>query len=483
MSPGHANDRGGRGGWNSRRPSSHDRGRGGFGGRGEGEQRGRSERGGDRPDPNWPAPFDPTRENEAGESAAEFDEEAGGATQQRELRPGAPSADVRSVQLDSDEDVSSGPWIFGRQVRDQLARPLDGSIVEVLDRSGRYLGHGLYNSASDIRVRMLSRGRRSDLEKPRQFLLKRLKSADDLRRKWLRLPEVTDAYRIAHAEGDDLPGLIVDRIGNVLVCEYHSLGFFELRDDIEWALGELYPGLAALYRVPANAARAEGFQPQDDLRDPGEQIVREHGIVYAVRPGGGHKTGFFCDQRDNRRLVAQHAVGRDVLDLCCNQGGFSLQAKKAGARRVRGVDLDEVVLERAQEGARRNQLDVEFVHADAFPFLRHERTRQASDRAHVVVVDPHKLIASRLRMDEGLKKYHDLNALAFECVRGGGLVASFSCSGPLSEAHFIGMLFQSARRANRSVRLIQQLGAAADHPQRPDFARSRYLKGALLYVE
>jgi 23S rRNA (cytosine1962-C5)-methyltransferase len=248
-------------------------------------------------------------------------------------------------------------------------------------------------------------------------------------------------------------------------------------------LGQLYPDLYPIFRVPANAARAEGIEQPEDQRDPGEQIVREHGLEFAVRPGGGHKTGFFCDQRDNRRVVAQHTAGRDVLDLCCNQGGFALAAKQQGARRVRGVDLDEVVLERAQEGARRNKLEVEFLHADAFPFLRHERTRAAAERAHVVVVDPHKLIASRQRMDEGLKKYHDLNALAFECVREGGLIASFSCSGLLPEAHFIGMLFQSARRANRSVRLIQQLGAAPDHPQRPDFARSRYLKGALLYVE
>ena len=521
MTPRNDDDRGGplrpdRG----RRPYS-DRGQAGRGGN-PGYGRGgpaRPRREHERGDPSWPAPFDPTREGGSsapqetrgaptreargdptrdtrgdparaptgeeilGEDPEDRDEAEAGAAERGIARPGQASAEVRSVQLDSDEEVTAGPWIFARQVRDFIARPLDGTIVEVLDRSGRFLGHGLYNSASDIRVRMLSRGRRTDLDKPRQFLLKRLKSADDLRRKWLRLPDVTDAYRVAHAEGDDLPGLIVDRLGQVLVCEYHSLGFFQLREDIEWALGQLYPGLSTLHRVPNNAARAEGFQPPEDPRDPGEQTIREHGVEYTVRPSGGHKTGFFCDQRDNRLLVAQHSAGRDVLDLCCNQGGFALQAKKHGARRVRGVDLDEVVLERAEASAQKNRLEVAFIHADAFPFLRYERSRPENERAQVVIVDPHKMIGSRQGMEDGMKKYHDLNALAFESVRGGGLVASFSCSGLLTEAGFIGMLFQSARRANRSVRLIQQLGAAPDHPQRPDFARSRYLKGALLHVE
>src|SRR5688572_23881220 len=232
MTPRNDDDRGGplrpeRG----RRPHS-DRGQAGRGaergfGRG-GPARPRREDGGD---PGWPAPFDPTRETRGEPVRAPRGEPAGTQPQDDDpefleegqagavgaehggARPGQPSADVRSVQLDSDEEVTAGPWIFARQVRDFLARPLDGTIVEVLDRSGRFLGHGLYNSASDIRVRMLSRGRRTELEKPRQFLLKRLKSADDLRRKWLRLPDVTDAYRVAHAEGDDLPGLIVDRLG------------------------------------------------------------------------------------------------------------------------------------------------------------------------------------------------------------------------------------------------------------------------------
>jgi 23S rRNA (cytosine1962-C5)-methyltransferase len=384
------------------------------------------------------------------------------------------------VQLDTDQ-LPSGPWVFGRQVRTAGDVPENGALVELQDRSGRYFAHGLYNSASDIRVRILSRGKKRDIKSLREFLLRKLASADRLRRKLLRLPEVTDAYRVAHAEGDDLPGLIVDRLGSVLVCEHHALGFWRARHDVEWALNQLYPGFEVVHSVPATAAKKEGFEPEEAARDVGIVRLTEHGITYLVTPARGHKTGFFCDQRDNRLRVADIARGADVLDLCCNTGGFALQAKRLGAHHVRAVDLDEVVLERAQATAVENRLDIELVHADAFDVLR--AVRGGREKPSVIVLDPHKIIRDRARMEEGLKRYGDLNTLALECVRPGGLLATFSCSGALDLGAFFGMLFQAARRAGREVRLLETLGAAPDHPQRPDFSRSRYLKGALLAVD
>jgi 23S rRNA (cytosine1962-C5)-methyltransferase len=330
-------------------------------------------------------------------------------------------------------------------------------------------------------VRVLSRGKKSDMRGPRDFLLKRLSAADRIRKKLLKLPDVTDAYRIAHAEGDDLSGLIVDRLGSVLVCEHHALGFWRLRDEIEWALGELYPGFPVVHRVPNSVRKAEGFVPESEPADVGVAMIRENEIAIPVRPGVGHKTGYFCDQRDNRMKVAALARGADVLDLCCNSGGFALQAKRLGARTVRGVDLDEVVLAQAREAASINDLEVEFVHADAFDVLR--SVRDSRERPSVVILDPHKLIQGRARTEEGLRRYSDFNTLALECVRPGGLVATFSCSGALELSTFLGMVFQSARRAQREIRLLETLGAGPDHPQRPDFSRSRYLKGALLAVD
>ncbi len=383
------------------------------------------------------------------------------------------------------DELARGPWVYARNVAPPPAPgPPDGSLVEVRDASDRFLGHALYNGASDVRLRWLSRGRRRDLDRPRQFLLERLRAADALRRRTLRIDEVTDAYRLAHAEGDDLPGLVVDRLAGALVCEHHSRGFYELRGEITWALGQIHPELAVVHRVPRGARRAEGFDPPDEEpTGPAEVWITEHGLRFPVTPGRGHKTGWFCDQRENRRRIGELARGRDVLDLFCNAGGFALQAKRAGARSVRGADLDERAVAAARRAAEDNGLEAEFLHADAFDVLRSVRTAGGGRRPEVVVLDPHKLAASRRNLEGAKHKYGDMNALALEVLRPGGLLATFSCSGAVDLATFLGIVFGAARRARREVRLLEILGAGPDHPQRPDWPRSRYLKGAILAVD
>jgi 23S rRNA (cytosine1962-C5)-methyltransferase len=390
------------------------------------------------------------------------------------------------VRLATDE-LPRGPWIYARQV-EPAEGVEDGVLVEVLDASGRFVGHGLYNGASDIRLRFLARGRRNALAQPVEFLWSRLRAADDLRQKVLRLPAVTNAYRIAHAEGDDLPGLIVDRLADTLVCEHHALGFLRLAGEVEQSLLRLYPGARVLHRVPPGAARAEGI-PAAALPAPPEldgvplTWIEEHGLAFPVRPGVGHKTGWFCDQRENRVRIAALAAGRSVLDLCCNAGGFALQAARAGARSVRGVDLDEKALELARLAGERNRLAVDFIHADAFDVLRATAGASEVERPELVICDPHKLIPSRAALELGRKKYLDLFAWCLAATRPGGLLAAFSCSGALDLAGFLGILFAAARRAERAVRLLSILEAGPDHPQRPDWPRSRYLKGALLALD
>lgn len=389
-----------------------------------------------------------------------------------------------------------GPHVYAREVdpfRGGETEPSPGELVEVFGENERFEGHALYNPHSDIRLRWLSRGRRTDLDRPAEFLQRVIANADRLRRKGLRLETWTDAYRIAHAEGDDLPGLIIDRFGDVLVCEYHSLGFWNLRGEIEKALRGIYQGKLVVHKVARLAYKREGFEQTEGLVEAsdgrrGAELedlaveITERGIVHQVHPGHGHKTGWFCDQRENRLKVAELAKGREVVDLCCNAGGFALQAAHHGAREVTAVDLDEVVLEKARWAGARNELPVDFVHADAFHYMR-DRLSQSRPGPEVVVLDPHKIVASRNSLDQGLETYGDLNHLALRMVRPGGLLATFSCSGPVDLATFLGMVFKSARRAERNVRLLEVLGAPADHPQRPDFPRSRYLKGALLSVD
>ncbi len=384
------------------------------------------------------------------------------------------------IELDTD-DIGRGPWLYGRQVREPREEVEPGSLVEIVDAAGRFVGHGLYNPLSDIRLRVLSRGKKSDLDQPRAFLMNRIAAADRVRKKLLKLPEHTNAYRMIHAEGDDLPGLIVDRFADTLVCEYHSLGFYTLGEDVEWCLKQLYPDAKVLHRVPLNARKMEGFDPAEETEPTEEVEIREHGVAFRVLPGAGHKTGFFCDQRDNRVKVAALCEGAHVLDLCCNIGGFALHAKKAGARRVRAVDLDEVVLERAEASAAANKLEVEFIHADTFNVCRAEINQGIQNQ--VVILDPHKLVRNKRMLEDGLVKYLDMNALALQCVRPGGLLATFSCSGAVELSDFVGTVFRAARRAERNIRVLEVLGAAPDHPQRPDFPRSRYLKGLMLAVD
>ena len=389
------------------------------------------------------------------------------------------------IHLVSDE-LHRGPWVYGRNVAAPEGEvPADGAIVEVHDASDRFIGHALCNASSDIRLRYLSRGRRTDLDRPRDFLLARLRDADHLRRRVLRLDEGSDAYRVVHAEGDDVPGLVVDRLADVLVCEYHARGFYELREEIEWALAQLYPEHRVVHRVPRGARRSEGFEPvEDDEADaPVEVLIQEHGLRYPVFPGREHKTGWFCDQRDNRRRVGALCRQRVVLDLFCNAGGFAMQAARAGAKHVTAVDLDEKALDRAERAAAENELPVHFRHADAFDVLREVRDEPVGRRPEVVILDPHKFAPSRRDLEPAKHKYGDLNTLGLEAVRPGGILATFSCSGALDLSTFLGIVFSAARRAEREVRLLDVLGAGPDHPQRPDWPRSRYLKGALLAVD
>jgi len=388
------------------------------------------------------------------------------------------------VRLASDE-IARGPWVYARRV-ESAEGVEDGALVAVEDASGRFVGHALYNSGSDIRLRWLARGRKNALDRPAEFLGGRLRAADELRRRVLRLEEVTDSYRVAHAEGDDLPGLVVDRLGDVLVCEYHALGFLRLRAEVEQALLRLYPGAAIVARVPDGAQRSERIEARwlPEVGAPrAEHWINEHGLAFPVQAAGGHKTGWFCDQRDNRVRLGALARGRSVLDLFCNTGGFALQAARAGARSVRAVDLDEKALERARAAAERNRLAVEFVHADAFDVLRALAEERESERPELVICDPHKLIPSRTHLEAGRRKYLDLFALGLSATRPGGLFAAFSCSGALELEGFLGILFQAARRAERDLRLLAILEAGPDQPQRPDWPRSRYLKGALVALD
>jgi 23S rRNA (cytosine1962-C5)-methyltransferase len=403
-------------------------------------------------------------------------------------RPGPPSFGPVSapagavspwVQLRS---ASGNPLIFKRMVRaaDPAARP--GDVVNIYDKAGGLFGRGLYNPRSMIALRVLTH---RDVAIDDAFWRAALSRAVELRRQ-LRIHEVSDAYRLVHAEGDGMSGLIVEKYADVLVFEVFSLGMYQRARMLAEIIGNqaTRQGGNRGHEVPNRLVvraddfieRTEGFRVDPALQpDVGRLIIREHGVRYRIDVAGGHKTGFFCDQRDNRKQFAGLCRDASVLDLCCYTGGFSVCAKVlGGAREVIGVDLDEDAIAMAKENANLNQARIDFVHSDAFIYLRQMIAN--GRKFDAVVLDPPKFAADREEIEEALIKYHDLNALAMQVVRAGGVFVTCSCSGLVSREVFKATVIRAARRAKVMLQFFAETGAGPDHPVMMNCPESEYLK-------
>jgi 23S rRNA (cytosine1962-C5)-methyltransferase len=374
---------------------------------------------------------------------------------------------------------SSHPWIFQKMVEKPANRLPAGSVVEIIDRDQQWVGRGFYNGHSRIALRVLTTDPAESVDDA--FFARRLGSAVALRREWLRLDAVTDAYRLVHSEGDGLSGLVVDRLGQILVLEFFSAGMYRCRAAIQAALAEHYPGSSVYWFAEEHVQKQESFDCRSpELPAPG--LINEHGLRFRVTPGSKHKTGFFLDQRDNRKLLAGFCPGRRVLDLCCNTGGFAIYARVLGqAEEVTGVDLDGEAIELAKQNANRNQARIRFVQADLFPWLRD--VLAAGQRFDVVVLDPAKQTRDRETLAYALKRYLDMNRLALQAVVPGGVFLTCSCTGLVSEAEFLETLRRAAWQAQRRVLVLKISGAGADHPFQIHVPEGRYLKAVFCRVE
>lgn len=353
-----------------------------------------------------------------------------------------------------------------------------GSVVDVLDRDGRWCGRGFYNGHSRIALRILTV--RQDETVDSGFFERMLDRAVELRRGWLKLDEVTDAYRLVHSEGDGFSGLVVDRFGDTLVMEYFSAGMFKQRDVLATALRRHFPEAKIIGFADGNVQKQESFDCRPAEATP-SVVIRENGVRFRVAPGGKHKTGFFTDQRENRRLLAGYCAGKSVLDLCCNTGGFAVYAKSiGGATDVTGVDLDETALELARQNAGLNQIQVRWVQADLFTWLRD----MAGGRTKwdVVILDPAKQTRDREEIPYALKRYYDMNKLALGAVAPGGVFVTCSCTGLVSEAEFLESVRRAAWQAGRELQILDIRGAGADHPVMLHVPESRYLKAVFARV-
>ena len=394
-------------------------------------------------------------------------------------RPLDPERDLPTVAIRAS---GQHPFVYRKMTIGPVgrARPRDGDLVRVVDRDGVPLGFGLWNARSQISVRMLALG----VEPPDEaFWRGRIDRALALRREMLGLDRETNAYRIIHAEADGLSGLIVDKFDDVLSVEIYSLGIYQRIGPILSILGEKLGTKHFRVNVDERIALAEDFpgRPLASPKLPPRVTIEENGVRYRVQFEGSHKTGFFCDQRDNRKRLATFTEGRSMLDACCYTGGFGITAlKRGGAREATCVDLDEKAIALARDNMNANGVRPTLVHADAFGYLRQMGTN--GREFGVVVLDPPKLIPGRLDIAQGKRKYFDLNFLALRVVEPGGLLLTCSCSGLLPPEEFLILIRAAARKAGRSVQVLGISGAAPDHPVGLEALEGAYLKAVWLRV-
>ena len=391
-------------------------------------------------------------------------------------RMGAMSTELPIVRL-RNAWRSSHPWIFQKLVEKPVAKPKPGSLVDIVGVEGEWIGRGFYNGHSRIALRILETDRDTPVDAA--WFVRKIAAAVSLRRDVLQLDAVSDAWRVVHSEGDGLSGLVVDRYGDLLVVEYFSAGMFRHREWIYDALRAQFPGCRFHAFADEHVQKQESFDFRGS-EPAAPSIITEHGIRFRADPAGAHKTGFFADQRDNRQWLSLHVAGQRVLDLCCNTGGFGVYAAVRGASEVVGIDIDEDVLSIAKGNAKLNNAHVKFVQADIFPWLRDAGNRD--ERFDVVILDPAKLTRDRDQVIPALKKYLDMNKLALGVVRPGGLLATFSCTGLVSEDEFLGMLRRAAFYAGRTVQVLKIAGAGPDHPFLAQVPESRYLKAVFCRV-
>ncbi len=387
---------------------------------------------------------------------------------------GSEKWDVPWVQL---KYFTYQPAVYPRMLAGTSPKISAGDIVTVYDKNGDRFGAGFYNARARVPLRMIHHSAVEAADD--SFFLRALERAVELRRDILKLDARAEAYRVVNSDGDGLSGLIVDRYADVLLADVHSLGIWQRLPEWMPRLHELLGTKRHLIRVDEDIARMEGIRP-DPVAQGAVRTVkcREHGIRYEVNFEEGHKTGFFCDQRENRLKLSSMVAGKRVLDLCCYTGGFALAAKLlGGAAEVTAVDLDEKAIAQAQRNANLNQVrGIDWVHTDAFSYVR-TLIRTDVPRWDVVVLDPPKLVHSRDEIEEnGRQKYEDLNRLALELVLPGGLFLTCSCSGLVSPMEFEQIVIKAAHRAKRRLQFLDATGPGADHPVMSNCPEGRYLK-------
>ena len=402
------------------------------------------------------------------------------------------------------------PWVLDSAIQRVDGPVADGDVVDLVSAKGEFIARGIFNSRSRIHVRLYTWDPGQPLDET--FWQAKLAAAFRLRSD-LGYDDPQGAARLVFSEGDGLSGLVVDRYADFLVVQVTALAMAvrlpqllpmlvelarpkDRQDDacrtsegdspifVGRKLGQSPASSAArpkgiLLRTEPDIVRAEGLDLCEGLHwgtaPDGPVLIRDHGLGYGVDLAEGQKTGFYLDQRENRAAAAGYLRGRRVLDMFCYTGGFGLAAAAAGAREVLGVDASRRAVAQAQANAEHNGLaNVRFDSGEAFETLA--SLAAAGQRFGGVVLDPPKFARSRAAVDDALRAYHRLNRLALELVEPGGILVSCSCSGHVSREDFFMMLLSVAQQSGRDVQVLEQRGAAPDHPVAVTCSETEYLK-------
>ena len=400
-----------------------------------------------------------------------------------------PSAILNRTLLKKDGSRSVlHPWIYASAVQSLQGNPGAGDVVAVREPKGAFIAYGHFSPLSRIRIRLLSE-KESEFPDEKWFYSK-LETSFGFRKSYLGQNSFSDSCRLVFGESDGLPGLVIDRYGSVLVAQFLTCGMDNLKKMIAAAAMEISGATAVYERGDCEIRKLEGLGDSSGLiagkqvPDDGYFHVTENGLSFYTDLFRGQKTGFFLDQRHNRRTVSEFIIpGTDVLDCFSYTGGFGVYAAKAGAASVTMLDESESALANARRNLAFNKLDsskAEFIAGDAFSVLREFRDR--GRQFDFIILDPPKFAPTKATLPRAERTYKDINLLAMKLLRKGGMLATFSCSSGMDRENFRKVLLWASGDAGRDVQIVWNFSQPPDHPVRLNFPESEYLKGFLCRV-
>ena len=392
-----------------------------------------------------------------------------------------------SIKLKKGRDKSFNrkhPWIFSGAIDSVKDIKVNGETVDIISGDGKFLGYGSYSSQSQISVRVLSFNPDDKIGK--DFILQRIESAIQFRKQIIN-DESTNAYRIINAESDSLPGLVVDKYADFLVCQFLSAGAEFWKKEIVEILSNHFKPTGIFERSDSDVREKEGLQQSKGIlygkASEGLIEIIENGNKFLVDIVLGHKTGFYLDQRDNRKLLQNYSSGSEILNCFSYTGGFSVYALKAGASKVINVDSSAETQSLAEKNFALNEIDsskYENIQDDVFKYLR--KLRDTNKQFDVIVLDPPKFAESVSQIEKAARGYKDINLLALKLLKNNGVLFTFSCSGHIVPDLFNKIIADAAADAGREVHILKYLTQSPDHTMLTSFPEGLYLKGLVCKV-